>query len=217
MIVFEFYSECAVGIAIVLAVLVAIGIFERHFLSRPVVYHISMLLSIFLMNNAALVILVEWMSTEWYVIASHIVNILSLAIYIRGHIFPIYLDLEEKYSGYRPLYAAKSLIFTGFFGVCLYTFLSVCVYCYASLLEAENQYYEHHPCDMSGIEYSIMFIMLVIMAVLAGLLMTNGCIRYILTTDWKKGKKALFIILTFIPIFNVVYGVMCLKKISQKV
>lgn len=169
------------------------------------------------MINAALVILLDGMNTELYVIASYVVNILSLAIYVRGHIFPIYFDLEEKYRDYKPLYAAKRLIFTGFFGVCLYTFLSVCVYCFALLLEAENQYYEHHPCDQSGIEYSIMFIMLVIMAVLAGLLMINGCIRYILTTDWKKGKKAFFIILTFIPIFNVVYGVMCLKKISKKV
>lgn len=217
MIVFDFYCECAVWIAAALAAVIAVGIFKRHFLSRPVVYHISMLLSIFFMINAALVILLDSMNAELYVIASYAVNILSLAIYIRGHIFPIYFDLEEKYRGYRPLYAAKSLVFTGFWGVCLYTFLSVCVYGYASFLEAENQYYEHLPCDMSGIEYSIMFIMLVIMAVLAGLLMTNGCIRYILTTDWKKGKKALFIILTFIPIFNIVYGVMCLKKISQKV
>ena len=217
MIVFDLYCECAVWIALVLAVLVAAGIFKRNFLSRHLVYHITMLLSIFFMNNAALVILLDGMNAEWYVIASYIVNILSLAIYIRGHISPIYFDLDEKYRGYKPLYTAKRLIFTGFLGVCLYTFLSVCVYCYSLFLEAENQYYEHHPCDQSGIEYGIMFIMLVIMSVFAGLLITNGCIRYILTTDKTKGKKVLFIILTFIPIFNVVYGVMCLKKISKKV
>lgn len=212
MIVFDFYRECAVGIAVALAVLIAAGIFKRDLLSRPVVYHISMLFSIFLINNAAFVIM-DGTNVMSYLIASHVINILSLAIYIRGHIFPIYFDLEEKYIGYKPLYAAKRLIFTGFLGVCLYTLLSACVFCYPFFLENDHEHGENY----AALIVLATFVFCIFMAVFAGLLITNGCIRYILTTDWKKGKKALFIILTFIPIFNVVYGVMCLKKISKKV
>ena len=212
MIVFDFYRECAVGIAIALAVTVIIEFFKRDFLTMPVVYHITMLFSIFLMNNAAFVMSGNT-NIMSYLIASYVINILSLLIYIRGHIFPINFDLEEKYRDYKPLYAAKRLIFTGFLGVCIYMFLSACVFCYSFFLENDYEYGENY----AGLIVMATFIMCIFMAVLAGLLMTNGCIRYILTTDWKKGKKALFIILTFIPIFNVVYGVMCLKKISKKV
>lgn len=212
MIVFDFYRECAVWIALVLAVLVAAGIFKRNFLSRSVVYPVTMLFSIFLMNNAAFVIL-DYTNVMSYLIASYVINILSLLIYIRGHIFPIYFDLEEKYKGYKPLYAAKRLIFTGFLGVCLYTLLSACVLCYAFFMESGSEYGENY----AGLIVFSTFIMCIFMSVLAGLLIINGCIRYILTTDKTKGKKVLFIILTFVPVFNVVYGVMCLKKISKKV
>ena len=215
MIVFDFYRECAVWIALALAVLIVIGVFKRGFLSRPVVYHITVLFSIFLMNSAVLVIC-GGTNVMSYLIASHIINILSLVIYIRGHIFPIRFDLEEKYSGYKPLYAAKRLIFTGFLGVCLYTLLSACVFCYALLLETGSNYYEHSE-NYAGLIIFAAFISCILMSVLAGLLITNGGIRYILTTDKTKSKKVLFIILMFVPIFNVVYGVMCLKKLSKKV
>ena len=54
------------------------------------------------------------------------------------------------------------------------------------------------------------------MAFLLNMLVANGCIRYILTTDKTKGQKAIFILLSFIPAFNIVYGFKCLKKISQE-
>lgn len=212
MIVFDFYREFAVWIALALAVLIIIGIFKHGFLSRPVVYHITVLFSIFLMNNAVLVISGNT-NVMSYLIASHIINILSLVIYIRGHIFPICFDLEEKYSGYKPLYAAKRLIFTGVLGVCLYTLLAACVFCYALFLENDYEHAENY----AGLIIFVTFIFCILMAALAGLLITNGCIRYILTTDKTKGKKVLYIILMFIPIFNFVYGVICLKRISKKV
>lgn len=212
MIVFYFYGECAVGIALALAVLIIIGIFKRGFLSRPVVYHITVLFSIFLMNNSAFVI--NDSNVEWYVTVSYFINILSLIIYIRGHIFPINKNLD-KYRGDPKLYAAKRLIFTGFLGVCLYTLLAVCVYCYALYYGSQQSNENHEKWALLYI-YAKFFMCLVTSAA-AGLLITNGCIRYILTTDKTKGKKVLYIILTFIPIFNVVYGVICLKRISKKV
>lgn len=50
---------------------------------------------------------------------------------------------------------------------------------------------------------------------LVNILIANGCIRYILTTDMTKGKKALWIFLSLIPAFNFVYGIRCLTKINK--
>lgn len=55
-----------------------------------------------------------------------------------------------------------------------------------------------------------------VMTLLANFLLLNGCIRYILTTDKTKGKKALFIILSIIPAFNAAYGFICLSNISKR-
>lgn len=50
---------------------------------------------------------------------------------------------------------------------------------------------------------------------LVNILIANGCIRYILTTDKTKLKKALWIFLSIIPAFNLVYGIICLTKINK--
>lgn len=55
-----------------------------------------------------------------------------------------------------------------------------------------------------------------VMTLLADFLVLNGCIRYILSTDKTKGKKVLFIILSIIPVFNIVYGFICLSNIAKK-
>lgn len=217
MIVFDFYRECAVWIALALAVTAVIGLFKRNFLSRPVVYPITMLLSIFFMCNGVLAIS-SGSNILSYDIASHVIVILSLTIYIRGHIFPVYFDLEEKYIGYKPLYAAKRLIFTGLLGVCLYTVLSVAVYCYSCYYaEQQRQFHYDHFENYGALIIAVTFIFCIFMVAAAGFLVTNGCIRYILNTDRTEENKKRFILLTFIPFFNVVYGVICLKKISKRV
>lgn len=216
MIVFDFYRECAVWIAAALAVTAVIGLFKRNFLSHSVVYPITMLLSIFFMCNGVLAIS-SGSNVLSYLIASHVIVILSLAIYIRGHIFPTNEDLDI-YNVVSELNAAKRLIFTGFLGVCLYTILSVAVYCY-SCYYAEHQrqiHYDHFE-DYGALIIAVTFIFCIFMVAAAGLLVTNGCIRYILNTDRTEENKKRFILLTFIPIFNVVYGVICLKKISKRV
>lgn len=66
-----------------------------------------------------------------------------------------------------------------------------------------------------GIEFTVWGIT-AIAVLLADILISNGCIRYILTTDMTKGKKALWIFLSLIPVFNFVYGIKCLKKINSR-
>ena len=215
MIVFVLYSKCSVGIAIALAVLVAIEFSKRNFLSRPVVYHITMLLSIFFVNNAVFAIL-GGTNILSHLIASHVINILSLGIYIRGHIFPTNEDLSV-YSVAAELNAAKRLIFTGLLGVCLYTLLSAAMYCYSCYYaEQQRQRNYEHSEDYGALMIAVMFMFCIFMVVLAGFLVTNGCIRYILNTDRTDENKKRCILLTFIPIINVVYGVICLIKISKK-
>lgn len=188
--------------------------FKRYFLSLPAVYHITMLLSIFTICNSAWVT-VNGTNVMWYVAVSRVTNILSLLIYIRGHILPINEHLD-KYSAAPELYAAKRLIFTGVLGVCLYTLLAAAVYCYSCYhAEQHQRYYPYQSEDYGALIIAAVFIFCLFMVALAGLLISNGCIRYILTTNTKKSQKAR-IILSFVPVFNVVYGIICLKNMSKK-
>lgn len=211
MFIIEFCREAIIPILAALIIFTAAGIFKRYFLSLPAVYHVSMLLSILMLIFSASVT-TDGMSVEWYLNVNRAVLILSLAIYIRGHIFP--LDLK-KYKEQKPLYAAKRLIFTGLLGIGVFALFAAVTYGKAVWEEMHYVPTETSFEDMSGIGDMLAFIMFIAMACLAGLLVTNGCIRYILTADKTKGKKALYILLTFIPIFNIVYGVICLKKINK--
>ncbi|MDE5859472.1 MAG: hypothetical protein K2H23_03660 [Oscillospiraceae bacterium] len=198
---------------LILAACAVTDYFKRYFLSLPVVYHITMLLSIFVINNSALVLL-NGMNIKWYVIVSCIANILSLVIYIRGHILPINENLD-KYSAVPELYAAKRLIFTGILGVCLYTLLSAGVYCYSIYHAAQRrQYgYEYSEDHLALIIFGTL-IFCILMSILAGLLITNGCIRYVRTTDKGGVKKNFRIFLTFVPVLNFFYGIVCVIKIK---
>lgn len=201
---------------LILAACAVTDYFKRYFLSLPVVYHITMLLSIFTVNNSVWV-MVNGTNIMWYVAVSHVTNILSLLVYIRGHILPINEHLD-KYSAAPELYAAKRLIFTGILGVCLYTILSAGVYCYSLYYAArQRQYGYEHSEDYGALIIAAVFIFCLFMVALSGFLVTNGCIRYILNTDRTEKNRKWYILLTFIPIINVVYGFTCLNKISKKI
>ena len=167
-----------------------------------------------------------------------------LTLYIRGHVSPID-KTSEKYSGRIGLYSAKRLISVGISGNILYgiflavSFIEVTVMLFTvgdAVLSSGMT-----VKDMIIIPFFILFLLLVpianvvvifllifaaaefvtlgitaLMALLPVLLIANGCIRYILTTDMTKGKKALRIFLSLIPAFNLVYGIKCLTKINKR-
>ncbi|MDE6133759.1 MAG: hypothetical protein K2G04_10375, partial [Oscillospiraceae bacterium] len=98
----------------------------------------------------------------------------------------------------------------------LYTLLAVCVYCYSNYYASQQTDYEHSE-NWYALFIAAIFFICVLMSAAAGALVTNGCIRYILNSDRAEKNKKWYILLTFIPIINVIYGVICLKKISKKV
>lgn len=165
-----------------------------------------------------------------------------LTIYIRGHVSPID-KTSEKYSGGIQFYSAKRLISVGLAGNCLYGVLLIASFVeVASLAVLGGLSIAQMPISdlyvlpillialliTPIVNVIFIFILIIIgaefvwlgvtalMTLIPVLLIANGCIRYILTTDKTKGKKALRIFLSLIPIFNMVYGIICLKEISKK-
>ncbi|MDE6598462.1 MAG: hypothetical protein K2K34_00100 [Oscillospiraceae bacterium] len=165
-----------------------------------------------------------------------------MTLYIRGHVSPIDKTLE-KYSGGIKFYAAKRLISVGIAGNCLYGVLlieSIAEVTYLAVLGglsiSQIPIYDlpFLPVILIALLitpiFNVIFIFILIiigaefvwlgatamMTLIPVLLIANGCIRYILTTDMTKGKKALWIFLSLIPAFNLVYGIKCLTKINKR-
>lgn len=165
-----------------------------------------------------------------------------LTLYIRGHVSPID-KTSEKYSGSIRFYAAKRLISVGIAGNCLYGVLliesiaevtSLAVLGGLSISQMPISDLPLLPVILIALLitpiFNVIFIFILIiigaefvwlgatalMTLIPVLLIANGCIRYILTTDMTKGKKALWIFLSLIPAFNFVYGIKCLMKINKR-
>lgn len=163
------------------------------------------------------------------------------AVYVRGHIAPV--DKNE-YGSNAGLAAVVRLIIAGDIGTALYGLLFIVGFVYIIRMigtAVEEFGYAELLCFVYLLFIPI-FNLLIILGILlqygnviaagaatiafvcilafaplfANALTINGCIRYILTTDKTKGKKILFIILSLIPVFNIVYGIICLADISKK-
>ena len=170
--------------------------------------------------------------------------LLSAVIYIRGHIAPID-KTADKYGDQQKLFAVRRLIKVGYAGTLLYGLIMI-AFAVEDLLIIYGMYKVvgtsvTKPEDLifillflaallvvpcfNIIGFIIVFIIgtefaalgvSAFMAFLLNMLVANGCIRYILTTDKTKGKKAIFILLSLMPAFNIIYGFKCLRKISQE-
>lgn len=197
---------------LILAACAAAEFFKRNFLSRPVVYHITMMFSILAMTYSTLSIMSS-MSRDLFWTASHVVRLLALAVYVRGNIFPIDKSLD-RYCSDPDLYAAKRLISTGILGVCLFTALA-----YIASVHNQNQEFEYSSSgESTAAQLAYMIVILcILMSVLAGILITNGCIRYINSTDKDSFKRSFSIFLTFVPVINFFYGIVCFIKIKLEV
>lgn len=198
---------------LILAACAAAEFFKRNFLSRPVVYHITMLFSILAMAYSTIGIMSS--SFDFYCFACHIVRLAALALYIRGHIFPIDGSLD-RYCSAPDLYAAKRLISTGILGVCLYMIMAAGVYRYSHYYASQQVGYEHSE-NWYALFIAAVFYICVLMSAFAGALITNGCIRYINSKDKVGFKRNFNIFLTFVPIVNFFYGIVCFVKIKLEV
>ena len=68
-----------------------------------------------------------------------------------------------------------------------------------------------------GLGFSIIeFVIVIILFLLSYLLLMNGCIRCTVASEKTKGTKIILILLCFIPIAGLIYGVINIKEISGK-
>lgn len=168
--------------------------------------------------------------------------LLAAVVYIRGHIAPID-KASEKYESNKNYFAAKRLISVGMAGNILYgIFLAISFIEITDLIFTVGYAVSGMPIqDIIILPFFLLFLLFVpianvivifilifvavefvtlgvtaFMTLMFVMLIANGCIRYILTTDMTKGKKALWIFLSLIPVFNFVYGIKCLTKINKR-
>lgn len=230
---------------ILLAVLMAVCIadlFKRHLLSNTAVYSVTMLLTPLALVAAIGAIFASLGGTSIGKIIFSIIGCLALlavaaTVYVRGNIFPVDKNKIERspHLDTIALYSARKLIAVGLAGNVLYgilllisaaeiimlvglavssgailflpvmlllllvPFVNIIVICFFLVIGAE-------------------FVVLGVtafMTLLPVIMIANGCIRYILTTDKTKGKKVLWILLSLIPVFNFVYGIWCIVRINK--
>lgn len=162
-----------------------------------------------------------------------------LVLYIRGHCKPCdsaapnFKDLPDDVKTFKR---ARRLIITGAIGsVVNFTVMA------AMLIFIAEPFLQGNPIEtiktlllgallifvpVFGICFLLVYIGLGIMAGIAlsfgffafleNLLVANGCIRFILASNKTKRMKALWIFLSLIPAFNIIYGFYCISKTSRQ-
>lgn len=163
--------------------------------------------------------------------------VLAAAVYVRGHIKPV--DKTSRQFEYAApsqvnIAAVKRLIMTGAAGMLIYGITAI--FALALAIEYIVVFAFGIPLIIGiilcllipGINIFAAMALLLIgiiageviavvcavftMVMLMSFLVTNGCIRYICTTNKTKGQKALFILLSFIPIYNAAYGMYIIRQ-----
>lgn len=216
-------------------------IFRRHLLSKGAVFYVTMFLApaaayssiaaplwIAMTDNSDL-------EKVLYFIGGIVLFFLSAFVYIRGHIFPTEKNFD--YGGQEKLIGARRLITVGALSALLYWIFSIIQLVVAlnwvmmlgnglmPILGTLALLLFGLLIPIANIFIIIYFIMLgtqfliwaaiLFMAFLQSLLVTNGCIRYILTEDRSKLQKALFILLALVPGVNIIMGIRYSVQISR--
>lgn len=226
----------------VLLVLCIADLFKRHLLSNTAVYSVTMLLVPLSLAAAVAAFFASLGGTSIGKIIFSIIGCLALlavaaTVYVRGNIFPVdknkierspiltrllctpqesllLWDLRKCYLRHTPAdkrggdtYACRSggllgsnIVLPVMLLLLLVPFVNIIVICFFLVI---------------GAEFVILGVT-AFMTLLPVIMIANGCIRYILTTDKTKGKKVLWILLSLIPAFNFVYGIWCIVKINKK-
>lgn len=215
------------------------NIFYKRLLSKGAVFYITMLLAPAAIYSSVGVFLIIFF--EQIPLKTVLANIgcaflfsLSFFVYIRGHIFPavkISDDAErERLIGSRRLVITGILgtlmcgTFSVFWLIDIITSLSVLgngpleilqtlgAFLVALLIPLINLIVVAYMLIV-GSQFAI-WAAVVFLAFLQCLLVTNGCIRYILTKNSSKLIKALLIIPTLIPGVNIIMGICYSVKIT---
>ena len=171
--------------------------------------------------------------------------LIAAVVYVRGHIAPLnkvsekYGDNKKYFAAKRLIKVGctGSLIYAVPFiimSVEMLSYIAVGTFIFADAVEANGisgifalavllvlaflipivNIFAICALFFLGVEFSVWGIT-AIAVLLMSILITNGCIRYILTTDKTKLKKAGWILLSLIPVYNFVYGIYCITKINK--
>ncbi len=216
-------------------------IFRRHLLSKGAVYYVTMLLAPASLYSS--VAAPTWGIMQYdegwkivlHVAAGIILFVLTAVVYIRGHIFPTEKNLN--YNGQEKLVGAKRLIIIGIPSTIIYFAFSIVQLVIAinwlmDLGDGPIEVVKNLGVMLVGLLIPLINIIIIIMFILIGtqfviwaamlfmafmqcLLISNGCIRYILTENKSKAQKALFIFLAIIPGVNFILGIRYLIIISN--
>ncbi|MDE6133575.1 MAG: hypothetical protein K2G04_09440 [Oscillospiraceae bacterium] len=230
---------------ILLAVLMAICIadlFKRHLLSNTAVYSVTMLIVPTALAAAVGAFFASFGGTSIGKIILDIIGCLALfavaaTVYVRGNIFPVDKSKTEKspYLDTVALYSARKLIAVGLAGNVLYGVLMLISV--AEIIMLIGTFVTSGTIMFLPFLLLLLFVPLLnifviclflligaefvvlgvtaFMTLLPVIMIANGCIRYILTTDKTKGKKVLWILLSLIPVVNFVYGIYCIVQINK--
>lgn len=219
---------------VIYAVLVFADLFKRHLLSKPGIYEVTMLLApiaaLTAVGTPILSLFTKGIGAAVLIfIGGAALLILAAAVYIRGHIIPV-----DKLAGNYA--ASKRLIYLGTAGTAVYGIIMIW-----QIIELLTLFNSMGNTVIESIHLLIVLLILLFvpiiniisliillfigaeiaaigiaafLALLMSLLTSNGCIRYIITTDMTKGQKALRIFLSLIPIVNIFMGIGYCKKMK---
>ena len=217
-------------------------LFKRHLLSNTAVYAVTMLLVPLSLAASVGAFFASLGGSSIGQIIFSIIGCLALfavsaTVYVRGNIFPVDKNIIERspYLDTAALYSARKLIAVGMAGNVIYGILLL-------ISAAEILMFVGLAVSSGAIlflpvlllfllvPFVNIFVILIFLAIgaefvvlgvtafmtlLPVIMIANGCIRYILTTDKTKGKKVLWILLSLVPAFNFGYGIYCISKINK--
>lgn len=217
-------------------------IFRRHFLSKGAVLYIIMFLAplaaCISIGTAVLGVIGD--NPVWKKIlifaGSAALFLISAVVYVRGHFYPT--DKSADYGGQEKLIGARRLILIGLPSSLLYSALAVVILVefitlvlpllggsLSDFLATVGTLLIGLLIPLFNIFVFIYLLLLgteltyfgaaLLMAFLQCLLITNGCIRYIVTENIGKVEKGLFIFLALFPGINFIMGIRYCVKISK--
>ncbi len=157
--------------------------------------------------------------------------VLAVFVYIQGHRFPIDKD-SEKYANLSDerlgLIASKRMILVGVIGEVLYLIPLIVMACVTSEMFSAVDRLSEEDGELSGIAFlfmlflgliiialAVILIALAVVVIPESLLISRGCIKFLNMQNKKGSEKSVGIALSLIPLINIIYGICCIKKISD--
>lgn len=184
----------------------------------------------------------KYISAAAVYIFALLIVIMAAYIYVKGNVAPI----DKRSNKYEncdvsviKLHSARRLLITGFAGMFLCFAAAVVLFFFVykfhelTLTDIISRLLMIVFGALFALLFPIVWVFIIVAALLAGnvivqfsivavafflfnMLTANGCIRFILHSEKSKPMKVFFVFLSLINVFNIVYGIICLKRIAAE-